>query len=193
MAAESYDPPMMYRVVLVAAIVATHVGWAHAQSLADVARAEQSRRKTQQQPAKTYTNDDLKPDFSRPAAPPTATEAAEGAGSTGAAAKPAGEAAAPAAAQRDQAYWSGRITEARGQLERSRTFATALQNRIDALMTDFINRDNPVERAGIEQERIKALAELDRVRKDIEAQTKAIADIEDEARRAGVPPGWLRS
>ncbi len=187
---------MMYRVVLVAAIVATHVGWAHAQSLADVARAEQSRRKTQQQPAKTYTNDDLKPDFSKPAAAPVAAEAAEGAGSTAAASKPAGEAAAPAApsaAQRDQAYWSGRITEARGQLERSRTFATALQNRIDALMTDFINRDNPVERAGIEQERIKALAELDRVRKDIEAQTKAIADIEDEARRAGVPPGWLRS
>ncbi|MGE0460971.1 MAG: hypothetical protein AB7Q16_06345 [Vicinamibacterales bacterium] len=189
----------MYRVLIVAAILATQVGWAHAQSLAEVAKAEQSRRKTQQQPAKVYTNDDLKPDFSQPAPPPAATEGAAAQGSTAAAEKPGGDTGAPAAPgapatpQRDQAYWSGRITDARSQLERSRTFATALQNRIDALMTDFINRDNPVERAGIEQERIKALAELDRVRKDIEAQTKAIADIEDEARRAGVPPGWLRS
>jgi hypothetical protein len=60
-------------------------------------------------------------------------------------------------------------------------------------MTDFVNRDNPVERAAIEQDRIKALAELDRVKKEIESQTKAIAAIEDEARRAGVPSGWLRS
>ena len=189
---------MMYRVVIVAGILATHVGWAHAQSLAEVAKAEQSRRQTQQQPAKVYTNDDLKPDFSQPAPPPAAAEGTA-TPATAAAETPGGDTAAPAAPaapatpQRDQAYWSGRITEARSQLERSRTFATALQNRIDALMTDFINRDNPVERAGIEQERIKALAELDRVRKDIEAQTKAIADIEDEARRAGVPPGWLRS
>jgi hypothetical protein len=30
------------------------------------------------------------------------------------------------------------------------------------------------------------------VRKEIEDGNKAIAAIEDEARRAGVPPGWLR-
>lgn len=191
---------MMHRAVLVAALLTVPAGWVHAQSLAEVAREEASRRKAQQQPAKVYTNDDLKADFSRPVAPaaPAAAEAAPGGGAA-AAAQPAGgttPAAAPgseAAPAKDQAYWSGRMADARGQLERSRTFATALQSRIDALMTDFINRDNPVERAGIEQERIKALAELDRVRKEIEAQTKAIADIEDEARRAGVPAGWLRS
>jgi hypothetical protein len=38
----------------------------------------------------------------------------------------------------------------------------------------------------------KALAELERVRGDIEAQEKAVTDLEEEARRAGVPPGWLR-
>jgi len=77
-------------------------------------------------------------------------------------------------------------------VERSRAFASALQNRIDMLWTDFVNRDNPVERAGIEQERTKALAELERVKQEIEDQTKAIAAIEEEARREGVPAGWLR-
>jgi hypothetical protein len=84
------------------------------------------------------------------------------------------------------------MNAARTDLERTRMFAEALQTRINALTTDFVNRDDPAQRAVIEQERNKALAELARLQKDVEAKTKAIADIEDEARRAGVPPGWLR-
>ncbi len=106
-----------------------------------------------------------------------------------------GPAGTPAEAQgqtRDQAYWSGRIGEARSQLERNRAFATALQNRIDMLWTDFVNRDNPVERSAIERDRNSALAELDRVKKEIEDQTRVIAAIEEEGRRAGVPAAWLR-
>jgi predicted nucleic acid-binding Zn-ribbon protein len=38
----------------------------------------------------------------------------------------------------------------------------------------------------------KTVAELERVRGEIEAQEQAVADLEEEARRAGVPPGWLR-
>jgi hypothetical protein len=34
--------------------------------------------------------------------------------------------------------------------------------------------------------------ELDRLKKQIDATKKAIADLEEEARRANVPPGWLR-
>ena len=30
------------------------------------------------------------------------------------------------------------------------------------------------------------------MKKEIAEQTKAISDIEEEARKAGVPPGWLR-
>jgi len=36
------------------------------------------------------------------------------------------------------------------------------------------------------------VAELDRLKKQLLADKKAIADLEEEARRAGVPPGWLR-
>ena len=70
--------------------------------------------------------------------------------------------------------------------------AQALQNRIDMLWTDFVNRGDPVQQRAIEQERNKALAELDALKKEIDEQTKAVAGIEVEARRAGVPAGWLR-
>jgi hypothetical protein len=71
-------------------------------------------------------------------------------------------------------------------------FAEALQSRINALTTDFVNRDNPMQRAQIGEERQKALEELARVKSDIEQNRKLVDDIEEEARKAGVPPGWLR-
>jgi hypothetical protein len=108
------------------------------------------------------------------------------------AAAPAAEPAAPPTPARDQAYWRGRMTAARDQLDRSQTFAAALQSRIDALTLDFVNRDDPAQRSVVEQNRLKALAELERVQREIASQTKAITAIEDEARKAGVPAGWLR-
>jgi hypothetical protein len=77
-------------------------------------------------------------------------------------------------------------------VRRNEAFAEALQSRINALTTDFVNRDNPVQKRQIGEDRVKALAELERVRSDVEKSKKQIADIEEEARKAGVPPGWLR-
>ena len=67
-----------------------------------------------------------------------------------------------------------------------------MQSRINALTTDFVNRDDPAQRAVIADDRQKAIAELERLARANVDGTKAIADIEEEARRAGVPPGWLR-
>ena len=36
------------------------------------------------------------------------------------------------------------------------------------------------------------LAEVERLKGQIEADKKALADIQVEARRAGIPPGWVR-
>jgi hypothetical protein len=71
-------------------------------------------------------------------------------------------------------------------------FAEALQTRINSLSSDFVNRDDPFQRAKIGEDRDKALAELSRVKAEIVNANKQIEDIEEEARKAGVPPGWLR-
>jgi hypothetical protein len=81
---------------------------------------------------------------------------------------------------------------ARDALQRSQVFAEALQSRINGLTTDATSRDDPAQRAAVATDRQKALAELNRVKDDIARQTKAIADIQDEARRGGIPPGWVR-
>ena len=77
-------------------------------------------------------------------------------------------------------------------LERAKTFADAHQSRINGLSADFTARDDPAQRALVAKDRQKALTELDRVKKEIADHTKALADLQEEARRKGVPPGWLR-
>jgi len=181
-----------------------------AQSLADVARAEEARRKAMGKApgkaGKVYTNDDLNKSGGAPPPPPdTAAKPAEGstasnggaAASTPAAAAPApaaGAATPPAPAEppKDEKYWRARMTNARAALQRSQAFLDALQSHINGLWAEFTSIDDPIQRAGIEKKRNEAIAEQDRVKADIQQQTKAIAAVEEEARRASVPPGWLR-
>jgi len=186
--------------IIIAVFLAIAPPLAAAQTLAGVAKAEEARRKSVKKPAKTYGNGDLKPASSAPTpAPETpAGPAAPAATPTpGAAAvniplspDPGAAAAKPPA--QDEAFWTGKIAAARAALDRTRLFGDALQSRINALNTDFVNRDDPAQRSVIEQDRIKALAELERVKKEMAEQTKAIAAIQDEARKAGVPVGWVR-
>jgi hypothetical protein len=176
------------RALLVLVITAWAVP-ASAQSLAAVARKEEARRKQVKQPSKVITNKDLKPVTAPPPLPPAAAEApapAEGAAP--------GDTAPDEEQQReqDEQAWRNKMQDARQALERSQMYADALQSKINALWGDFTARDNPVERAQIEIERKKAIAEQERVKGEVEAQKKAIADLEEEARKAGVPPGWIR-
>jgi HAMP domain-containing protein len=176
--------------------------------LAEVAKEEEARRKSVRTPAKVYTNSDLRADYLRIVPPPPSVGGTGGANGTPGNATsgnatpgnatpsnatpsaPVNAAAKPEA--KDQAYWAGRMKDARSQLSRSQIFADSLQSRINALTTEYVNRDDPAQRSKIESDKNLALAELERVKKEIETQTKAIQAIEDDARRAGVPAGWLR-
>jgi hypothetical protein len=198
-------------VLVIATLVLPMKAVVFAQSLADVARQEEERRKAIKKPSKVYTTQDLRRDssgstpttVSAPAAPtkestPSSSTPSPGtngsAGSANAAPndKPATATESSSQGAKDQAFWKGRITEAREQLERTKTLADAMQSRINALNTDFVNTDDPAKRSGVERDRQKARAELERLQKEMKEGTQAIADIEEEARRANVPPGWLR-
>ena len=181
---------MCKRFALLLLIVAAAAGAARAQSLADVAKKEEERRKTVPEPAKVYTNKDLNAASAGSVPPPPAPPS-----KSGDASKDAGKAAKddkdkePA---KDQAYWAGRLKTLQDQVLRDQNYADAMQTRINSLATDFVNRDDPAQRAIIERDRQKAIAELARLTKSVVDTKKAIADLQEEARRAGVPPGWLR-
>jgi len=190
-----------------------------AQSLADVARQEAERRKAIKTEAKVYTNKDIHPAPGDGTAPPNtdsapgrAVEAPQPATSdappadvrdgsqpnhaegdqSDATPRPPDPGEAAGDTKRDQAYWSGRLKALQTALDRDQTHLDALQSRVSALAADFVNRDDPAQRAVIAADRQKAIAELERLKKQTEDDRQAIVSFEEQARRAAVPPGWLR-
>ena len=118
-----------------------------------------------------------------PATPPAATSAA-----------PAAPAAKDTAdsSKGDEQFWRNRYASARQKLDDDQNLAAALQNRISSLTADFTSRDDPAQRAKIGDDRRKALDQLDRMQKQIAADQKAIEQVQEDARRQGVPAGWVR-
>jgi hypothetical protein len=167
-----------------------------AQSLAELAKKEEERRKSLPQPAKVYTNKDLGavPAGSPAPPPPSAGDSkdAKGAADSKDATAAKDAAADDKGVKKDQAYWSSKMKSLREQVDRDQSYADAMQTKVNALTTDFVNRDDPAQKAVIERDRQKALAELARLQKAIIDDKKAVANFEEEARRAGVAPGWLR-
>jgi hypothetical protein len=188
--------------------------------LGSVAKKEAERRKTAPS-GKVYTNDSLSPapePSSRPATSGSDAAAASSSSDTDKSATdksdksatdkstteksaadttdkaaPAKQVSAdPAERKKEEAEWRERIKNEREALDRAKSYADALQIKINSLNTDFVNRDDPVQRAAIAAERDKSLAEMDRLKKEITEHTKKIATIQQDARQAGAPPGWVR-
>jgi hypothetical protein len=174
-----------------------------AQSIVDVARAEEARRKTVRTPTKVYTNEDLlRPDGTGPAPTASSPGATAPADSGKTDATKAATPPAPNEAKKDdpkkdepkkdETYWKNRMTVAREAAAHDKVLLDALQSRVNALSTDFVNTSDPAQRAVVETNRKTALGEMDRLTKDLEKQNKAMVDTQEEARKANVPPGWLR-
>ena len=188
---------------LLAGVILTIAVPVCAQSLGDLAKKEQERRKTTPPAAKVYTNDDLKKIYVPGAvtAPPAADQPSKP-GDAAAKSEDAKDAKDAKSGdvksdekldpKKEEAVWRARMTAARDALDRFEMFRAALQSQINGLTTDFTSRDDPAQRAQIADQRQKAIAELAQVGKDIESAKKRIADIEEEARQKNVPPGWIR-
>lgn len=172
---------------------------APAQSLIEVARQEKTRREAiaPEDRARVYTNDDLRDSGgltigalpaagAAPAADAGSGRAGHGVGGGDAAAGPeAGESL-------DENAWRTRLTAARQARARAGLMASALQNRADGLWAQFTAMDDPARRREVRRQRNEALAELKRTQAETERLEQEIRDAHEEARRAGVPPGWLR-
>jgi hypothetical protein len=161
---------------------------ASAQSLADVARAEEARRKTIKPGAKIYTNEDLGGTLPASAAPADAASASSGAKASDT--KPEEQKAVDPT--KTEKYWKDRASTIQQSLARLKLLLEALQTQVNGLNAEFMNTDDPGQRGLLEPRIQRATGELQRVQQDIEKQTKAAADLQEEARKSGIPSGWVR-
>jgi len=155
-----------------------------AQSLRDVARVAEARRReaAATQPARAYTDEDLvevpraEPDVDPAPVSPVV--------SAGTSAKPGPE--------KGEAYWKDCVRPLPERLENDRALAAATRACAEGLPADA----DTCFRLGLVCEQYpesrKAQAEYERLLAVIERDEQAVREVEEESRRTGVPPGWLR-
>ena len=155
---------------------------AAAQSLGEVAEKTKKERKGKE--GKVFTNEDLGPERS-PAPPP--------APATGAA-TPTPPPASTATTMDPSQRWRRDAQNARDAIARAQTKVDMLQARVNAMLLDMSpsNVGDPNRLQNLERDKAAALAELETAKGELAQARQAQEDLEEKARKAGVPPGWLR-
>lgn len=171
----------------------------HAQSLADAARkageatakqdqAKPDDKKTENAPArKVFTNADLKDVPPAPTTSPAATK-------PGVLAKDMSNKTTekPGEPVRDEAWWRARMSGLRANVDQA-TAACVPQAALVARLEKVIESVPPAyTRTSHELEKARARADLDTCVALIDMAKAAVGAVEEEGRRAGVLPGWLR-
>jgi hypothetical protein len=159
----------MKRLVLTLAVFAIAASLVSAQSLTEVAKKEKDRRKKLDAEGKqSFTESDLRggPQFQ-----PRRTSSSAAKPEPGAAEAEAEEApAAPEDPTKTEAYWRDRVS--------------AVNKRIQDLETKLKSPELTSDTRGASRR--------ERVERDLAQARSEKQEIADEARRKGVPPGWLR-
>ena len=180
----------MTRILLATSFALCMAAAPHAQSLAGAAKkaeaasakAKQAESTTSSQPAtKVYTNKDL------PDVPPSSVTPAS-ATTTTTTTKTTGTPKSEPSTTGDEASWRSRARELRKTLADDQTKLAAAKAHFDSLPDQAKGPlGTPVVEAWM-----KAREEISRLTAAVANDQRAISELEDEARRAGVPPGWLR-
>jgi hypothetical protein len=172
---------------------------AAAQGLGDASKKEKARREQTKAPnAKTYTQDELAtlPPVANEPAPTTGEEAPPAAGTSGRSGAravapffPEETSAEPEGSTRgDEALWRTNVAQARARVDRARASHQRLAGL--NLVPGYEYQDESGRTVIGSVEQLQGLTAS--AKRELDAAEKALADLLEEARRAGVPPGWLR-
>jgi hypothetical protein len=170
-----------------------------AQSLGEIAkREEEKKKKSSKPPAKVYTEEDLKK--ARESGSGTVNVLPEIAGSSGPAAsqRPSASDGAPAGGEggspRDEKYWRAEAARRRDAIKVAESKVQMLEAQVAGLRSDMspTNTQDPNRLQNQDRELRQALDNLEAAHHDLDAARQSLANLDDEARRAGAPPGWVR-
>jgi len=184
----------MSRSTILAAVLglAAAAAVARAQSLGEVAAREQEK-KARKPPtgARVYTDEDLKKARESGSGAVTVLPAVAGVGT----ASREEVDGASATARDKEKYWRGKAAERREAVRKADARVQELETRISALRVDItpgVNVQAPNRLQTLDRALREAQDALDAARREAASARQALADLEDEARRAGALPGWIR-
>jgi len=174
--------PVLMLAVLVVAIPSS------AQSLAEIAAKEAARRAAIKEPAKVTTEADLPAD--KTAAGKPARVEADGA-------KPSATSAQTSTTTKsddnghDERWWSVRVRPLVEKLNRATRNLEIARAQAAAVSAEMDRSGTPA-RTAMTRRLQSAAAQVDRRAAEVVNARRALDDLEEEARKAGALPGWLR-
>ena len=91
-----------------------------------------------------------------------------------------------------EAYWRNRkrVLEAKLTFLKSEIKATQLE--LNKVTTDYNLTDLPLKKNQLNSKRIELIKKLEKLKISLKKAEKDLEDFKDEARRKGIPPGWIR-
>ena len=169
---------------VVVGVLVTGVVSSSAQSLADVARQEEARRAKIKERTKVYTDADV-----AKYAPVTASAQQQATTVTDLDAN--GEPASSSGTPTDEAAWRARLQTAREGLDRDKLVLNALEKEARAAKARAAKGvEEDID--GAEDPNAARTAEIARLKAQMEQHRQTLENAEEDARKAGVPPGWVR-
>ena len=155
--------------------------------VAAAARKAREKQKNEPPPKKVLTNDDIPSaktgtPASQPAGPKTEGQQDAGQGKDAAEDDP-----------KSEAHWRKRSTKLRGQLDTAQKELDVLQRELEKDQTQYY----PDPQKALMQQYSRSdindkTAKIDAKKKEIESLKQQISDMEDDVRKAGGDPGWVR-
>lgn len=170
------------------------VCYAEDSPLAAAAKREKERRAkiaAEKTETKSFTNQDVE-DFK--AKNPTDESTSEEPGVEGE--QPAsdgttGESAAAGEQKDDEAIWKEKAAAAQEKIKAAEEKVNKTQDDIDALWRYQTAVDDGQQQQKAVGERTERMNDLDSAKKELEEAKKAEEEMQEEARKEGVPPGWV--
>jgi hypothetical protein len=100
---------------------------------------------------------------------------------------------APVPVEQSEPFWHERARAQRETISRTEKTISDLEQRIGELRDDRnpTNLMDPNREQTRQAQIAKAQADLEAAKASLEGARQALANLEEEARRKGIPPGWL--
>lgn len=155
-------------------------------ALAEAARKARAEQQASGKPKKVFTNEDFPASSPAPAA-----DSKNSANQTDSNAVTDDKSAEND--PKSEAYWHKKFTKARADLERSEKELDVLQRNLNKNEVQYYpNPQEALMQQYTRQDINKDRAKIDAKQAEVDANKKALSDLEDDLRKAGGDPGWAR-
>ncbi len=103
-----------------------------------------------------------------------------------------GESEGEKSPKKKREWWISRKRKLEEKIASLKRKIQELQQKVNSLSTNFLIEQRPIAQQKVKSALEKAKGQLEAAKRELAQAKKALDKLYEEARKAGIPPGWLR-